>query len=118
MLEAQQSERIQSALYRIAEAANAADDLPAFYETIHGIVGELIDAHNFFVVVYDDAPGLRRAAHTLKSNARTFGAMTLGEVCQAIEESAARGELDGLVERARSECPAVVAALENARVSG
>jgi HPt (histidine-containing phosphotransfer) domain-containing protein len=67
-----------------------------------------------------DAPGLRRAAHTLKSNARTFGAMTLGGVCQAIEERAARGELDGLdelVERARSEYPAVVAALENARVS-
>ena len=68
-----------------------------------------------------DGVALRRAAHTLKSNARTFGAMTLGDVCQEIEERAARGELDGveeLVERAQSEYPAVVAALENERVSG
>ena len=68
-----------------------------------------------------DGVALRRAAHTLKSNARTFGAMTLGEVCQAIEECAARGALEGverLVERAQGEYPAVVAALENERVSG
>jgi HPt (histidine-containing phosphotransfer) domain-containing protein len=68
-----------------------------------------------------DAAALRRAAHTLKSNARTFGAATLGEVCQAIEERATRGDLDGvdvLIERAECEYPAVVAALENARVGG
>lgn len=65
-----------------------------------------------------DAAALRRAAHTLKSNARTFGAFALGEICQTIEERAARGELggvDGLVERAQTEYPAVVAALERER---
>lgn len=66
----------------------------------------------------DDAATLRRAAHTLKSNARTFGAMTLGAVCQEIEERGATSNLDGitgLIERARGEYPAVVAALEAER---
>ena len=65
-----------------------------------------------------DAAGLRRAAHTLKSNARTFGAVALGEVCQTIEERAAAGDLDGveeLVARAQGEYPAVVAALDRER---
>lgn len=65
-----------------------------------------------------DAVALRRAAHTLKSNARTFGAGALGEVCQTIEEQAATGELDGvdeLVGRAQEEYPAVVAALDRER---
>lgn len=65
-----------------------------------------------------DAAGLRRAAHTLKSNARTFGAMALGEVCQSIEERAAAGELEGveeLIARAQGEYPVVVAALERER---
>jgi HPt (histidine-containing phosphotransfer) domain-containing protein len=66
-----------------------------------------------------DTAALRRAAHTLKSNARTFGAAALGEVCQEIEERAAGGNLGGvveLVERARGEYPAVVAALERERM--
>jgi HPt (histidine-containing phosphotransfer) domain-containing protein len=65
-----------------------------------------------------DAAALRRAAHTLKSNARTFGAVALGEVCQTIEERAAAGELDGvdaLIARVQGEYPAVVAALDRER---
>ncbi len=58
-LEALESERaravtVQSALYRIAEAASAADDLQAFYRTIHEIVGELMYAENLYVALYDD----------------------------------------------------------------
>ena len=48
------AERLQDALYRIAEAASAAQDLHAFYATIHGIVGELMDARNFYIALYDD----------------------------------------------------------------
>jgi len=50
----QQTEQIQNALYRIAEAASAADDLQAFYATIHGIVGELMYAENAYIALYDD----------------------------------------------------------------
>ncbi len=54
-LEAQRerSERVQRALYRIAEAAGSAHDLAEFYRTIHGIVGELMYAENFYIALYD-----------------------------------------------------------------
>jgi GAF domain-containing protein/CheY-like chemotaxis protein len=47
------AERVQDALYRIAEAASAAQDLSAFYATIHGIVGELMYAENLYIALYD-----------------------------------------------------------------
>ena len=46
-------ERIQDALYRIAEAASAAPDLDDFYRAMHRIVGELMDARNFYIALYD-----------------------------------------------------------------
>ena len=51
------AQRVQDALYRIAEAASAAKDLHAFYATIHGIVGELMYAPNFYVALYDKERG-------------------------------------------------------------
>jgi hypothetical protein len=48
------AQRVQDALYRIAEAAGAAEDLHAFYATIHGIVGELMYARSFYVAQYDE----------------------------------------------------------------
>jgi HPt (histidine-containing phosphotransfer) domain-containing protein len=61
-----------------------------------------------------DLVTLRRVAHTLKSNSRTFGATALGDLCSAIEERAAAGNLDGvdgLVAQAAAEYPAVEVAL-------
>ena len=56
VLEAERARAIavQAALYRIAEAASAADDMPAFYRTIHEIVGELMYAENLYIALYDD----------------------------------------------------------------
>ena len=51
------SRDVQGALYRIAEAASAAQDLQAFYATIHGIVGELMPAENFYIALYDEERG-------------------------------------------------------------
>jgi HPt (histidine-containing phosphotransfer) domain-containing protein len=42
-----------------------------------------------------DAEGLRRAAHSLKSNSTTFGAMTLAGRCKELEDLAKSGNLDG-----------------------
>ena len=53
----QRSERVQDALYRIAEAASAATDLQAFYRTIHEIVGELMYARNFYIALHDAERG-------------------------------------------------------------
>ena len=45
--------KVQAALYRIAETASAAEDMPSFYATIHEIVGELMYAENFYIALYD-----------------------------------------------------------------
>ena len=41
-------------LYRVAETAATARDLPAFYRAVHAIVGELMNATNLFIALYDD----------------------------------------------------------------
>ena len=45
---------VQDALYRIAEAASSADDLQAFYATVHEIVGGLMYAENAYIALYDE----------------------------------------------------------------
>ena len=52
--ERERTEKIQDALYQIAAAASAAEDLQAFYATIHGIVGGLMYAENAYIALYDD----------------------------------------------------------------
>ncbi len=49
-----QSERVQEALYRIAELASAAQDLGAFYRAIHGVVAELMYAKNLYIALHDE----------------------------------------------------------------
>lgn len=51
--EQKRAETISSALYRIAEKTSLAQDLQQFYAAIHGIVGELMYAHNFYIAIYD-----------------------------------------------------------------
>ena len=49
------SQRMQAALYGISEAAHSTPDLVDLFRRIHGIIGELLPAKNFFVALYDDA---------------------------------------------------------------
>ncbi|MDQ4035069.1 MAG: GAF domain-containing protein [Chloroflexota bacterium] len=51
--EHERSESVQRALYRIAETASAAQDMPSFYAAIHRIVGELMYADNFYIALHD-----------------------------------------------------------------
>jgi histidine phosphotransfer protein HptB len=46
-----------------------------------------------------DAETARRAAHTLKSNARTFGASTLSSLLQQTEAAAAEGDLESVLSK-------------------
>jgi signal transduction histidine kinase/CheY-like chemotaxis protein/HPt (histidine-containing phosphotransfer) domain-containing protein len=46
--------KVQDALYRIAETASAAHDMQEFYAEIHRIIGELMYAANFYIVLYDE----------------------------------------------------------------
>ena len=52
--EHRRAETVQAALYRIAETASAAEDMHGFYAEIHRIVGELMDARNFYIALYDE----------------------------------------------------------------
>jgi HPt (histidine-containing phosphotransfer) domain-containing protein len=46
-----------------------------------------------------DMVGARRAAHTLKGNSQTFGAIRLATVCQEAETAAGAGDLDAVLSR-------------------
>jgi HPt (histidine-containing phosphotransfer) domain-containing protein len=64
-----------------------------------------------------DAAELRRAAHTLKSNAATFGAGRLADRSRALEEAAKSGDLEAcapMIEPVGIELDAVLIALPRA----
>jgi len=48
------AERVQAALYRIAELASSAQGMQEFYREVHAVVGEFMYANNFFIALYDD----------------------------------------------------------------
>jgi diguanylate cyclase (GGDEF)-like protein/PAS domain S-box-containing protein len=56
--EAKHAEKLQRALYRIAETASAVDDTDALYPALHGIVGELMYARNFYIALQDEEGSL------------------------------------------------------------
>ncbi len=49
--ERQRGERLQAALFRIAELSSTADSLEHFYRDVHAIVGELLYARNFYIAI-------------------------------------------------------------------
>jgi PAS domain S-box-containing protein len=48
------AEKVQSALYRIAELASAAQDMQEFYRATHEVVGELMLSRNLFIALWDE----------------------------------------------------------------
>ena len=48
------AEAIQSAVYKISEAANSAKDLQELYRHIHKVIGGLMPATNFYIALYED----------------------------------------------------------------
>ena len=49
---------ILKALYKIADAASAVKDMQSFYKKLHGIVGKIMYANNFFIATYDEQADL------------------------------------------------------------
>ncbi|HEY8683429.1 MAG TPA: bifunctional diguanylate cyclase/phosphodiesterase, partial [Rhodanobacter sp.] len=47
------AERLQRALYAIAEQAGAEHDMPEMMRSLHAIVSSLMYAENFYIVLYD-----------------------------------------------------------------
>jgi len=95
---------------RTAMGAGFLDELlPTFVEDSRELVGTMRRA-----LGAKDADSFRRAAHSLKSNAASFGAMTLSTLAKDLEALAKSGSLDGAasrVERLADECERVVRAL-------
>ncbi|MGA8277507.1 MAG: EAL domain-containing protein [Rhodanobacteraceae bacterium] len=54
VLERQRGERLQAALFRIAELANTTDSIAEFYAALHPVVGSLLYARNFYVGLLSD----------------------------------------------------------------
>ncbi len=81
------------------------DDAPKLLEAMHAT----LDA--------GDADWFRRAAHSLKSNSASFGAMQLSRMCKELEDMGKAGTLDGAgarITRVEQEYTRVRAALESA----
>ena len=48
------AEKLQRALYRIAEISASVQDMPGFYASVHQIVSELMNARNFYLALVQD----------------------------------------------------------------
>jgi diguanylate cyclase (GGDEF)-like protein/PAS domain S-box-containing protein len=56
--EQQRAEVLQTALFRIAQLSREAGDLDEFYAAVHGVIGKLMDATNFYIAEYDRERGV------------------------------------------------------------
>ncbi|MDQ3289605.1 MAG: EAL domain-containing protein [Pseudomonadota bacterium] len=54
ILERQRGERLQRALFRIAELSITSPTLESFYAQVHEVVGELLYARNFYIALLSD----------------------------------------------------------------
>ncbi|MCB1608547.1 MAG: EAL domain-containing protein [Xanthomonadales bacterium] len=52
--ERHRGEKLQAALFRIAELSSTTETLEEFYAAVHGIVGELLYARNFFIALLSE----------------------------------------------------------------
>ncbi len=53
--ERQHAQRMQAALFRIAELASERGGIDAFYQGVHGVVSELLNARNFFISLLSES---------------------------------------------------------------
>ena len=52
--EIKKAQKIQSAVYRISQLTHTSFNLEELYRSIHNIIGELMNANNFYIAIYDD----------------------------------------------------------------
>ncbi|AGG87775.1 EAL domain-containing protein [Rhodanobacter denitrificans] len=57
VLQRQRGERLQAALFRIAELANTSDSLDKFYAAMHQVISGLLYARNFYIALIDEENG-------------------------------------------------------------
>ncbi len=55
VLDRERAEHLQSALFQITELSSRPGDMAELFQSLHGIVGELLFAQNFYIALFDDA---------------------------------------------------------------
>jgi len=104
ILERKRAEKLQLALFRISELAMASESLRQFYAEVHGVVGDLLDARNFYIGLINEAgDGLEFAYSVDEHNGvrppRKFsGGMTEYVIERRSAVLATRADLDAMVE--------------------
>ena len=61
-----------------SRSSRAAQDLQEFYRAVHGVVGELMDASNFFIALYDEERQLINWPYYVTRSTTTFRTPTNG----------------------------------------
>ncbi|MGJ7516307.1 sensor domain-containing phosphodiesterase [Pseudomonas baetica] len=51
----ERAEHLQSVLFQIAELSSQPGDMAELFQSLHGIVGDLLFAQNFYIALFDDA---------------------------------------------------------------
>lgn len=109
IIERQRAERLQSALFQLAELASLGISQVEFYRRVHAVVGELIDAKNFYIALLSEdrrslnfpyfAEGVERSqpsrplARGLSEYAIRYGKPVLGTT-EYFMELGRRGEIE------------------------
>ena len=76
--EQKRSEELNAALYAIAARSQSAEDLQQFFASIHGIVGQLMNARNFYISLYDPQSQLLTFPYFVDEEDPTPAPKTLG----------------------------------------
>jgi diguanylate cyclase (GGDEF)-like protein len=108
ILERQRAERLQRALFRIAELSITADTLERFYTQVHEVVGELLYARNFYIALLSadaamlefpysiDERDMKRVART-RANGLTEYVIATGRALLADRARILDLEADGVI---------------------
>lgn len=76
--ELSRTNKIQKALYEIAEATSSSQDMQEFYARVHRSIGELMVAGNFFIALYDESTDLLSYPYVVDEKDDFFPTRPLG----------------------------------------
>ena len=105
VLQRRRGERLQAALFRIAELANASDTLDNFYAAVHEAISGLLYARNIYIALFDEETGMVTFPYSvdevdpqLRPRAHGHG-VTEYVLRQGAPLLASRADLNGLIEQ-------------------
>ena len=78
IFERQRGERLQKALFQIADLATDDIGQSAFYRGVHAVVGELINANNFFIALVSDNGRSLEFAYYVDETGERYASRPLG----------------------------------------